>query len=116
MGNRYRAIIETIANLILNYVLVKYFGILGIIVATLISLLIINFGFGSQIVFKYYFKNNKLHEYFMYQMKYAFVTFVLGGITYYIVNNIRAAGVAGLVLRFLICCCVPNIFVYFSLS
>lgn len=51
--NRYRAIVETIANLILNYILVKCFGILGIIVATLISLLVINFGFGSQIVFKY---------------------------------------------------------------
>lgn len=56
--NRYRAIVETIANLILNYILVKCFGILGIIVATLISLLVINFGFGSQIVFKYYFKLN----------------------------------------------------------
>ena len=56
--NRYRAIVETIANLILNYILVKCFGILGIIVATLISLLVINFGFGSQIVFKYYFKNS----------------------------------------------------------
>lgn len=107
--NRYRAIIETIVNLILNYVLVKYFGILGIVVATLISLLVINFGFGSQIVFKYYFKNKKLHEYFMYQMYYAFVTFVLGGTTYYIANSIKMDGVAGLALKFLICCCVPNI-------
>ena len=107
--NRYRAIVETIANLILNYILVKCFGILGIIVATLISLLVINFGFGSQIVFKYYFKNKKLHEYFIYQMYYAFVTLVLGGVTYYIVNSIKIDGVVGLALKFLICCCVPNI-------
>ena len=107
--NRYRAIVETIANLILNYILVKCFGILGIIVATLISLLVINFGFGSQIVFKYYFKNKKLHEYFIYQMYYAFVTLVLGGATYYIVNSIKTDGVVGLALKFLICCCVPNI-------
>ena len=53
---RYRAIAESIANCVLNYFLGRYFGLIGIILATLISLLIINFGYGSSIVFKYYFK------------------------------------------------------------
>lgn len=32
-----------------------------------------------------------------------------GRVTYYIVNSIKIDGVVGLALKFLICCCVPNI-------
>ena len=40
---RYRSIVETIANLVLNVVLGYYFGINGIILATVISLFLFNF-------------------------------------------------------------------------
>ena len=52
--NRYRAIAESIANIILNIILGYLFGIYGIIAGTLISLFVINFIYGSNIIFKYY--------------------------------------------------------------
>lgn len=54
--NRYRAIGEIILNIILNIWLIHIWGVSGVVIATVFSLLIVNFGLGSHIVFKYYFK------------------------------------------------------------
>lgn len=51
---RWRAIAETLANLVLNIALGWYFGVWGIVAATLISLFCINFCWGSRIVFDCY--------------------------------------------------------------
>lgn len=61
---RYRSIVETVANLILNIVLGYLFGINGIILATVISLFLFNFLWGASIVFKNYFGLGKLKSYF----------------------------------------------------
>ena len=44
-----------ITNIILNYILVQLYGVYGIVTATIIPLVLINFIFGGQILFKYYF-------------------------------------------------------------
>lgn len=106
--NRTRAIIESLANLILNFILVQLLGIQGIILATLISLFIINFGFGSQIVFKYYFKNGKLGEYFSQHFNYAAVTFAVCTITYNVSLMIPGAGIIRVIGIGFLCCILPN--------
>ena len=72
--NRYRAIAESVANILLNIILVQIWGVYGIILATVISLLIINFGIGSHIVFKYYFGVRNLYNYFFDHFKYFAIT------------------------------------------
>lgn len=52
---RYRSIIETIANLVLNVLSVYFFGITGVLLATLITFWSINLIYGSSIIFKQYF-------------------------------------------------------------
>lgn len=106
--NRYRAIAESIGNIVLNVVLVQIWGVLGIIVATMISLLIINFGFGSQIVFKYYFKNHKLGEYFRCHGQYFLITVLVGIITVLIGNRIQGSALFVLSMRSIICLILPN--------
>lgn len=107
--NRYRAIIETFANLILNLVLVKFLGIYGIIAGTLISLLIINFGYGSQILFKYYFGENRIKEYFKNHLMYFTVTLVIAIITYFICSLINFDGIIEIIIKSIICVVIPNI-------
>ena len=109
---RYRAIAESLANIILNYILGKYFGLAGIIVATLISLLIINFGYGSSIIFKYYFKGKKVTEYFKYNLKYFIVTVFTCIITYFICSLVNAQGIIELVFKGILCILIPN-YIYF---
>ena len=107
--NRYRAIAESIANIVLNIVLVQFMGIYGIIVGTLLSLLIINFGYGSQILFKHYFVNQKMSEYFLRHGLYALVTAIVGCITFFICSSVGENGVLSLAMRLLICIIIPNI-------
>ena len=70
-------IAEIVCNVVLNILLAKYWGVLGIILATLISLFFINFLGGAWILFKEYFQNGKLHEFFADQALYFGVTVVL---------------------------------------
>lgn len=79
---RHLMVIETAANIILNIVLVKLWGVVGIIVATIISLLFINFFGSTRIVFNHYFKNGKLFEFFADHLRYFVVTLIITVVTY----------------------------------
>lgn len=74
---RYIALLETVVNICLNILLVKHFGVLGIILATLISLLFIDFVFSARILFQQYYHNGKLSEFFADHMRYFLVTVLL---------------------------------------
>lgn len=106
--SRYRAILEALTNIVLNYILGKLFGLPGIIIATLISLLVINFGYGSTIVFKYYFKNRKAKEYYLSHLKYFFVTTIILVITLGICYVIPLEGFADLITKSIICIIIPT--------
>lgn len=110
--NRFRAIAESIANVILNLVLGYFFGVCGIIAGTLISLLIINFGYGSQILFKHYFVHQKMSGYFISHGTYALVTTLIAAATYFVCSCVKVDGVLGLAIIGMICLMVPNVFYY----
>ena len=105
--NRYRAILEAALNLALNYILGKYFGVVGIIAATIISLFAVNFCMGSNIIFKYYFTDFKVSEYFTSHFKYAIVTLFNCAVTYAITNRIPY-GYGTFILVAILCCIIPN--------
>ena len=109
--NRYRAIAEAAANIVLNYFLGKHFGINGIIAATLISLFLINFCYGSQLIFKYYFTEQKLSEYFLYHGKYALVSAVICAVVFLACRYIPD-GYIGFIARIAISAILPNIMYY----
>jgi O-antigen/teichoic acid export membrane protein len=106
--NRYRAIIEAIANIVLNYLLGKYFGVNGIIAATLISLFIINFCFGSQIIYRYYFTEQKMSSYFLTHGFYLLVTVFIGLIVYFMCLFLPST-IIGFGIKIIICAILPNI-------
>ncbi len=97
---RHIVIAEILCNIVLNILLAKYWGVLGIIVATLISLFFINFIGGAWILFKEYFQNGKLGEFFLDQGLYFGVTCVLAVLCFYGCDSISAwfSEVAGIAL------------------
>lgn len=107
--NRFRAIAESVANIILNLILGYFFGVHGIILGTLISLLIINFGYGSQILFKHYFTHQKMSEYFLRHGFYALLTANVCAIAYLVCLMVKTGGVIELILKGAICLILPNL-------
>lgn len=104
---RYRYIAEVIANLILNYVMGKYFGVYVILSATMISIFFIIFLYGTQFIFQIYYKETSVNEYFLSHLKYAIVASIACGITYGLCYYLPD-GVIGLFLRGGICLFIPN--------
>lgn len=107
--NRWRAVIEAVANLVLNFVLGKLFGIYGVIAATLLSLFFINFLWGSTILYKHYFTEIKVSEYYLHHLLYAMATAVACCATFFCCGTIAVRGMRGIVFRLVVCLLVPNL-------
>lgn len=80
--SRYRSALEAASNILLNIILGKYFGISGIILATVLSIIFINFIYGTVIVYKYYFINQTFHAYYLRHLFYAAVTVATAYLVY----------------------------------
>lgn len=107
--NRFRAILETVLNVVLNFVLGYYFGVYGIMIGTLISLFLVNFVYGSTIIFKYYFRKESVMEYFMRHTMMAAVTLAVCAATFWACDLVELEGVAEIVAKGLICVVLPNL-------
>ena len=106
---RYRALGESLANILLNWILVKVWGVTGIVAATLISLFIFNFILSTQIIFKYYFVGVSARKYYIQHIIYAIITTINTFITYFFTSIIHYSGIFGFLLKILICFLVPNL-------
>ena len=100
---RYIVIAEFLCNVLLNILLAKYWGVLGIIIATLISLFFINFIGEAWVLFKEYFKNGKLGTFFADQARYFLVTTLLAILSIVVCDKISAVGIIELLARGILC-------------
>lgn len=105
---RYWTVAETVVNLVGNYVLIKYFGVLGIVCSTIISLITIDFFYSSTIVYDHYFKNGKISTYFKKHGLYFLITAAGCIPAYLICNIIPVEGLWGLCIRLAVCLIVSN--------
>lgn len=91
-------LIEAIANLLLNIVFGKIFGITGVILATIITIFIFNYLQRNRILFKSYFKNENIVDFYKEQFYFMFLIFISFVISYVICNIINLAGIISLVV------------------
>lgn len=84
--NRYRNLIEAIANVVLNCFFVIQLGVFGIMLATIITLFFIGFLGSAIVIFKNYFGYG-LKEYLLNSGFYAMATVITGIISYYICDK-----------------------------
>lgn len=111
---RYRALCETLLNLILNLALGKIFGIHGIILATMISLFLCNYLWSVGITFRLYFSISKRRDYYIYQGKQTFLIFIVAALTYFICLKVTKEGdLMQLLIRGIVCIILPNSIFYF---
>lgn len=97
---RYRSLVETISNILLNVSLGKLFGVNGIIIATVISIFICNFLWSSSILFKEYFGKHLMKKYFIYHAKYALFMMAVCTVSVFFIRYIN---IGNCFLRFIMC-------------
>lgn len=107
-NDKFRPMIEAFSNLALNLILVNYFGVVGVLLATVITMIFINFVWGGKVLFDSYFKKSA----FVYYGKityYAIITIITTFVTNGICSLLPAVGIASFVGKMAICCVVPNL-------
>lgn len=106
--DRFRPLVSTAANLIINLILVRHIGMNGVLISTLLCTIFINVPWGTIILFKNYFMKSPL-EYFLQTVFYLAVTSVAAFITLVICNFLPSIGFLIMLVKGLICVIVPNI-------
>lgn len=107
--DKYVPIIESVVNLGASIILIKYFGLSGIFLGTTISTLCIVFWNAPRLVYKNVFKKPLL-EYFRTYTFYVILTLVVGyTTTLTCANFVYGTTFISLVIRGVICVCIPNI-------
>lgn len=111
--NRYRAVTEAAANIVLNYTLGKCFGINGIVGATIITILLFNFLYGSTIIFNSYFGKQHYAGYVLSHLKYAAVTLGVSMAAYLSCGIYRGSPYIEWAIRIAVCCIIaPAVFIF----
>lgn len=104
---QYIVLVTAAINLILDIVLGKYFGIIGIYAATGIARLMTNAWYCPYAVFKYGFKK-KASLYFKKYFEYIIVVVASGAVCYFLCSLCNFNIVVNVILKLVICSVIPN--------
>ena len=102
-------IVEALANLALNFLFGKLWGITGVILATIITIFVFNYLQRNAVLFKNYFKKQKISEFYKQQFYYLVLTAVGVSISFLLCKFLPFDGVLDLIVRGVVCLTVPNI-------
>ncbi len=102
-------IIESLGNLLLNFVLGFFFGITGVLIATIITMFFCSFIWRSYILFKEYFSITFLKKYFLFHFKLLLLCALSSIICYTICNIISIGTFLELIVRGLLCISIPSL-------
>lgn len=106
--DRFRPLITALSNLALNLILVKFIGIYGVLLSTVLTMLFIGMPWIIHNLFSEIFKTNP-KEYVFKLFKYAVCTFMVVCITYYICNLVKGDSILVLIAKAVICFVVSNV-------
>ena len=101
---------ESLVNVVLNWILVKCIGLSGVMLSTIISIIVVNFFISSGLLYKHFFTEYAVKDFFLWHMKYAIINVGICIFTVLICHNILYGySFITLILRVIICCIVPSI-------
>lgn len=112
--DRIRLLVTSVTNLVLNLLLVNLWGIIGVVLSTALSMLLVGMPWLIRNLFDEVFGSAGIGKCIRQMLLYAFVAAAVAGMTYGICSCIPAEGWMALLLRGIVCCVVPNV-LYFML-
>lgn len=111
--DRFRPLVTAFANLGLNIIMVQLWGIYGVILSTVLSMLFVGMPWILYNLFTTLFEKRQLPEYLHRLIYYAIIIAVSCVITYFTCRFINTGKWLTLIIRFIICLIIPNIFFTF---
>lgn len=113
--DRFRPLVTAIANLCMNLIMVQFWGIYGVLLSTVLSMVIVGMPWLFHNLFTTLFEKNKFKEYFYIVLKYSFVAILSSVLCILICKFIDGNLVMTIILRGIICIIFSNIiFILFS--
>ena len=93
----------------MNLIMVQFWGIYGIILSTVLSMLIVGMPWLIQNLFSTIFQRELLKSYVVQLLQYVFIAAVISSITYILSGFVRGQLVFQLIGKGIICVAVPNV-------
>ncbi|CUO28003.1 Uncharacterised protein [Turicibacter sanguinis] len=106
--DKYCPLIEAIINLGASFILVKYFGLVGVFLGTTVSTLVIPFWTQPKLVYNILFERSVL-IYFKRYFYYLILMILAGITTTYCCELVKINGFISLIIKGIICTIIPNI-------
>lgn len=103
-------VFEAVGNLLLNIVLGYLWGVTGVLVATLITIIVFNYFHRTQILFRNYFKGLSPRKFYINQLVYLLVLVACCVVMYGICLNFDPNGL--IALKTVLCLIVPNVLMF----
>lgn len=107
--DRFRPMTTAFVNLVLNMIMVQFWGLYGVVFSTLLSWIIVGWPWLLHNLFSVLFDHSHLTDYIKKLIKYSAVTLAVSGISSMVGHMIRINDVMDLILRFLLCLVIPNV-------
>lgn len=107
--DRYRPIVETVVNLTLNILLVRFIGVSGVMLSTIFCIVFIEGTWGTRILFKHYFTEEKQSVYMLKLLWLWVLTALAGAICYFLCKIIHLNGIPALIVYGIVATLISNI-------
>ena len=107
--DRYRPVIESLLNLGLNIILVKYIGVIGVMLSTIFCLITINCIWGAYTLFKHYFTDEHMSVYLLKIVLFSVLTAISGTICYFICRWLGLSGIVAIIVNLIVATLVSNL-------
>lgn len=106
--DRFRPLVTAIANLGMNLLMVQIWGVYGIILSTVISMLIVGIPWLFHNLFTTLFDKNLMIPYIKRLFYFIFVSALACVISYFVCKFINVGLIWTIVIRGIVCCIIPN--------
>ncbi|SET90706.1 Membrane protein involved in the export of O-antigen and teichoic acid [Lacrimispora sphenoides] len=107
--DRFRPLVTAIANLGMNLIMVQFWGIYGIILSTVLSMLFIGMPWILYNLFTSLFEKRQLPLYLRKLGLYVIITFLNCGVAYFICSYINYEKWVTFAIRMIVCAILPNV-------
>ena len=107
--DRFRTLVTALTNLVMNLLTVRYWGIYGVILSTVISTVCIGMPWLLWNLFTTLFPKDYLKSYLKNILNHSAVTAAVCVICYHVCNMVKSIGVGGFIIRISLCAFIPNL-------